>query len=116
MPAICSQHKPIELPAQLRRNVADEGFVVHFTLNRSGDEKIICEILRRRDDGSRFPFNPANFSLLAKRSEKPLSFSVSKAAACTISKSAPQWPAKRLASASTPLNVGENVEATPTCW
>ena len=44
------------------------------------------------------------------------SFSMSKAPACMISKSAPQWLANRLASASTPVNVGENVEATPTCW
>ena len=58
---------------QLRRNFAGEGFVVHCTVRRSGDEKIICEILHRRDDGagSRFPFDPANFSPLAKRSEKP---------------------------------------------
>jgi ferredoxin len=43
-------------------------------VRRSADEEIICEILHRRDDGagSRFPFDPANFSLLAKRSEKPL--------------------------------------------
>ena len=44
-----------------------------MAVRRSGDEKIIREILDRRDDGagSRFPFNPANCSSLTKRFEKP---------------------------------------------
>jgi hypothetical protein len=86
---------------QLRRNVAGEGFVVHMAVRRSGDEKIIREILDRRDDdaGSRFPFNPANCSSLTKRFEKPRFLFDVEGPACTISKSAPQWLAKRLASA-----------------
>jgi hypothetical protein len=42
-------------------------------MKRSGDEKLICEILHCRDDGAgdRFPSDPANLSALAKRLEKP---------------------------------------------
>jgi hypothetical protein len=53
---------------------------------------------------------------LTKRFEKPRFLFDVEGPACTISKSAPQWLAKRLASANTPVNVGENVAATPTCW
>ena len=40
----------------------------------SGDEKLVGEILHRRDDGAgdRFPLNPSNLSALAKRLKKPL--------------------------------------------
>ncbi len=112
-----SQEIAGRIAQQLRRNVAGEGFVVHMAVRRSGDEKIIREILDRRDDGagSRFPFNPAKLQLV-DQALRETAFSMSKAPACTISKSAPQWLAKRLASANTPVNVGENVAATPTCW
>jgi hypothetical protein len=42
---------------QLARNVAGERLVVRLAVKGSGDEKLICESLRRRDDGAgdRFP-------------------------------------------------------------
>lgn len=59
---------------ELRRDVAGKGLVVRCAGRRSCNQKIICEILHRSDDGasSAFSCDPPNRSALAECRNKPL--------------------------------------------
>jgi hypothetical protein len=83
----------------------------------SGDEKIICEILHRRDDGagSGFPFGPANFSPLAEGLDKALFlFGVEGRRVHDLQVCA-AVAGKMLSLGKYGGKIGENREATPTC-